>query len=379
MPISARPADQFTRDNLLLGFLVVSFQPALIGGGYGPAVPLGILSGEALQKGVETLALERGDSGPITVDREIISRFEAAFQLETFNFRYDLAQYIFGADTLTAVVADAAAAVTDEPFSIPSVNPFDSLVMLANASIDETTLEVTCGTVTNEAVGTGDGASGGIQGDFGLDFKIKAIGDVTGFTVGGVDESAKLVAGSTPGANEIAIETGEEDSLTTGSGAITFGASEIPANGAAIVATYTPSFSTTGTDIVNLTDFVFDPTLGQIRMLHAAADASPFRLAADSNQQPLEIDYNYNQKAGWNLQPFTQREFEGKASIQHLTDVGVNFDWDAPSVTIRLTDDDLTFGAEDFATATLRMNINDSGGATRYGTLFIADETQAGA
>lgn len=378
MPVETRPADSFTRDNLLLGFSIVEFQPRLAGGTYGTAVQLGILSGETLQKTVETLQLQRGDAGLLTVDREIVSQFEASLALECFNFRADLAQYIFGSATLTAVTADAAAAVTNEEVRLPASSPFSTFVALAHGSIAEASIAVECATITAEAVGTGNGVLGGTQGDFSLDFKIKAIGDVTSFLVNGVEELANLVAGSTPAAGQIAIETGEQDSTTTGSGAITFGASKIPANGAAIVVTYKPSFTTGAGDIVNLTDFVVDPVLGRVRFLDpAGADNSPFRPAG--GEQPLLVDYTYNRKASNTLKPFTQNQFEGKATVRHLPDVGVNFIWTIPSVTLRLTDDDLEFGAEDFATATLQLNINDAGGTDRFGTLAWSSETEAAA
>ena len=372
MPVMTRPSDTFTRDNLLLGFSVVMFTPS----GSSTAVPLGILSSEALQKEVETLQLERGDAGTLTVDREIISKLSVSMAFELFNFKSSVAQYIFGAEDLTVVTADASASGNTD-VTMGATNEFNTFLDLTHGDITESSVEVTFQTITSEAVGTGDGASGGTQGDYSLDQKIKAIGDVTEFLVNGVDEIAKVVAGSTPAAGEIAIEVGEEDSTTTGSGAITFGASEIPANGAAIVATYTPSFSTTGTDIVNLTDFVFDPVQGKIRPLHAGADASPFRLTG--GQAPLNVAYTYNRRASTSLKPFTQTSFEGSAQILHLPDTGVNFVWNIPSATIRLTADDLTFGADDFATASLQMNINDAGGTNRFGTLLLSSETEAGA
>lgn len=372
MPVQPRPSDTFTRDNLLLGFSVVEFTP----NSTGVAVPLGILSGQTLQKEIETLQLERGDAGTLTVDREVVSRFSTNMTFELFNFKADIAQYIFASSVLTPITANAAAAGNGN-YSLPANNAFDQFLDLPNATINESSVEVTFQEVENEAVGTGDGASGGTQGDFALDQKIKAILDVTSFTVNGVEEVSNLVAGSTPLAGEIAIEIGEEDSTTTGSGTITFGASKIPANGATIVATYTPSFSTTGTDIVNLTDFVFDPTLGKIRMLNAGADAGPFRV--DGAEAALNAAYTFNQKAANSLDPFTQLSFEGSAVIRHLPDTGINFIWTIPSATIRVTDDDLTFGAEDFATATMQMNINDAGGSQRFGTLELSSESEANA
>lgn len=380
MPVEPRPSDQFTRDNLLIGFPVVEFTPSLPGGGFGSPVPLGILSGASLQKEIETLALERGDAGIITVDREIVSRLAVSFQVETFNFRQDIAQYIFAAASLSAITANPAQSASSL-VTIPGTNPFDTFLGLDHGEIDESSVAVTFSQIQSEAVGTGDGVLGGTQGDFALRQKIKAIGDVTSFLVNGVEEVGNLVAGSTPTSGQIAIEIGEEDSLATGSGAITFGSSKIPGNGHAIVATYTPSFSTGASDIVNLTDFVLDPLLGRIRFRNAGADASPFRLAADVGSPTLSVAYNYNRRASTEMKPFTQGggAFSGKASIKQLSDLGVNFTWDVPSAQVRITDDELTFGAEDFATAALLLSILDAGGSDRFGTLRLSSEVEAGA
>lgn len=374
MPVEPRATDTYTRDNLLLGFSQVYFTPALTGGGYGTQVPLGILSGQELQKTVETLELERGDAGLITVDRELVSKLTTQFQLQTFNFRKDLAQYIFASSTLTNVTADASASVVNESFALPSTNPFLTFVDLDRGDLDESTIEVTCATITDEAVGTGDGVSN----NFVLDYKVKAVGDVTSVTVGSTSYTP-IASGAAAAGNEVEVVVGEVDgSHPTTSGSLEFhvgGVSTPPPSGQAIVATYTPSFSTTGTDIVNLTDFVVDPILGRIRMLDpTGADNSPFRTTGDS--QPLEIDYDYNRKAHAVLQPFTQNVFEGKAAIKQLTDVGVNFVWSVPSASIRITDDALTFDAADFAVATLILNILDAGGSDRFGTLEWSSESE---
>lgn len=381
MPVETRPTDSFTRDNLLLGFSVVEFEPSLIAGGFGAAVPLGILSGQTLQKEVETLELPRGDAGLITIDRELVSRLSVSMQLQTFNMRSDIFQYIMAATSLTPITADASAAGNTD-LLVPSIDPFDAFSNLDHANLSEASIAVTFQAITSEAVGTGDGATGGTQGDFNLEQKIKAIGDVTVFLVGGVDETAKLVVGSTPTANEIAIEIGEEDSTTTGAGAITFGSGEIPANGAAIVATYTPSFS--GADFENAglaasldNDYVLDPVLGKLRWLREAADDTPFRLLGAN--AGMNVAYTYNRRASQSLQPFTKNQFDGRATIRHLPDIGINFIWTIPSATIRITDDDLTFGAEDFGVGTLQLNINDAGGSNRFGTLLLSSETESAA
>ena len=329
MPVQPRAGDTFTRDNLLLGFSQIFFTPT-----GGTEVPMGILSSQAMNKVVETLQLPKGDSGTITIDREIVSRIEPTWTLETFNMRSDVARFIFGSDVITSVTADATAAGSTN-LTLNADDPFDAYLSLTHGDILESSVAITCQQRVSESVGTGDGATGGTQGDFALDFKIKAIGDVTVFLVGGVDEIAKVVVGSTPAAGEIAIEIGEEDSPVTGSGAITFGASEIPADGAAIVATYTPSFS--GADYANPGDFQFAPILGQIRFLHAGADVSPFRLTGD--KQPMTVTYTYDRKAHVIFQPFRQNSFDGAAVIRHLPDVGVNFVWPIPSATVRVTDE----------------------------------------
>lgn len=375
MPVEPLPSDIFTKGNLVVGFPYVEFTPISAAGVKGVPVPLGILQGFEYARDIALATLRRGDKGFQTIDRELVSRFEPFFTITTYNFKANIAQYIMASDVATAVAAGVTAASTS--LLLQQTNPFNVFNDLTHGDIVESSVEVTFQTITNEAVGTGDGASGGTQGDYSLDQKIKAIGDVTGFTVGGVDKSGILVAGSTPTAGQIAIEVGEEDSTTTGSGAITFGSGEIPANNAAIVATYTPSFSTTGTDIVNLTDFVFDPLVGRIRFRHAGADASPFRLTGD--QAPLNVAYNYNRRAHTLFNYGQQLQSDGEAVIKLLTNVGSNFIHRISSATIRITDQPLVFGAEDFVRATMRMNVNDAGGSAPFGTIEWSSEAEAAA
>lgn len=379
MPVEPRSTDDFTRDNLLLGFSQVFFTPSLSGGGFGTDVPLGILSGEELQKEVELLELPRGDAGIITIDRELVSRLGVSIQFQSFNFRADLARYIFASSSTTDVVADPAASVSSDLVTLPDTDTFDTFLNLSNGRIDEGTVEVTFAQVQDEAVGSGQGGTfGESTGDFSLDEKIKAIGDVTSFTIAGVDRTGDLVSGDSPLAGEIGIVIGEDDSpAASRSGNITFPSGEAPASGAALVATYTPSFSTTAADIVNQTDFVFDPLLGKIRLLNAGADDSPFRPTGDSpGGTVLNVAYDYERIASVQLKPFTQPTFEGKAVIKHLPDVGINFIWTIPSASIRIGDEALTFDASAFATATLVLNVLDAGGSDRFGTLAISSEPQ---
>ena len=367
MPIESRPSDVFTKDNLLIGFSVVEFTPALSGGGYGTPVQIGILSGQELQKEIELIQLQRGDSGSLTVDREIISSIEVKMQIEVFNFKADIAELIFGSADGVIVAADATATVANDTFTIPNTgaDAERTFVDLSNGDIDETTFvgsSVTCATVTDEAVGTGDGVIGTTSGDFALDFKVNDFNDLTTVTVGGA--SVTPVTGSSPLAGQVTVVGG------TGALSSNLDFGTIPTNGAAIVATYTPAFT-----FANLTDYVVDPILGRIRMLAVNTEATD-KLRGN---QPMFADYDYNQRATTNLTPFTRTQVDGKCTIKHLTDIGINFIWTIPSATILITDDALTFGAEEFSTATLALNVNDAGGTDRFGTLQLASETEANA
>jgi len=368
MPVQPRSTDTYTRDNLLLGFSQVEFTPKLTAGGYGTPIPLGILSGQELQKEIELLELPRGDAGLITIERELVSRLAVSLQLETFNFRADLAQLLLASSSITPVTAAAAQAVVNELVNVPSgSNAARTFTPLSKADIDEATVVVDAAPLVDEAVGTGNGTLGGTTGDYALDYKILVIGDVTEFLVGGVDETVNLVAGTTPTAGQIAISVG----ATATSGQITFGSSKIPANGAAIVASYEPSFNLVESLGTANPDVVIDPLLGRLRFPDLGSATSELKAG-----QPVEVDYNYNRKASNTLKPFTQTQFEGKATIKHLTDVGVNFVWDIPSASIRITDDALTFDAEDFAVGTMIMNVLDAGGTDRFGTLNLSSEPE---
>jgi len=376
MPVQPRPSDTFTRGNLMYGLPIVDFTP-LESGVYGTTVPLGILSEASFQKVVEVLQLPRGDSGPITIDREIVSRLEHSLSVQTFNFRSDIAQYIFGASTLTSVSADPTKSVTGDSVNLPPTDPFNRFVDLANGDLDESTVAVTCDTITDEAVGTGDGASN----DYQLDYKIEDAADVSSITVGGTAYTPVNNGSETGVGNEALLIVGETDGAhPTGSGSIVFevgGVATAPASGAAILATYTPGFS--GADFTLNTDFQVDPYLGRIRFLDpAGADNSPFRATGES--QPMLVAYDYDQKAHVSFQPGTQPQTDGKATIKLLPDpVGINLVWTVNSATIRLTDDELAFSSENFATATLILTIQDAGEPNRWGTVQLSSEAEANA
>jgi hypothetical protein len=378
MPVEPRPPDQFTRDNLLLGFSTVEFEPSLSGGGFGAPVELGILSSEALQKDVEILELERGDAGTLTVDREVISKLKPSFQVETFNMRSDVARYVFGSDVVTAVTADAAAAITDDPVTAPSgADATRTFLGLAQSDIDATSISADGTAIVAENVTnvTGDGTT---LGDYQLAFKIGALGDIT--LLRELDSNGALVrtfvpqAGAPTGEFEAQVQVG----VAADSGQMDL--NQAVAAGNTIEATYDPTLA--GVDDDNTAaaaDYILDPLLGRVMFRRLDTFASPDALSAFREGQPVDFDYAYDRKASTTLQPFRQNSFDGRVTIRHLTDIGVNFVWTIPSATIRLTDDDLTFGAEDFATATLILNINDAGGTDRFGSLALSSEPQAAA
>ena len=367
MPVQPRPADAFTRGALLLGFSVIEFTPT---GSIVP-VPLGILASESLQKEVETLPLEDGSAGLLTVNRELISRFAPSMSLELFNFSPQVARFILGSDIATPVVAEPAAAESVDVTVQLGVPAPAFLALGAFGDIDESMVAPIVAPIVDEIVGVGAAGVGGTQGDFALNSKVLVIGDVSTITVAGV--SIPVVAGSTPAVGEVAVEVGLEDDIVTGSGALTFGTNVIPAVGEQILATYSPSFTLT----LN-TDFTVDPIFGRIRFIKSGADAGAFR-AVPANDVVMRVPFEYARRASTTLNPFQQLTFDWSAVIRHLPDVGINFIWPIPSVTIRITDDDLEFGAEDFARAALQLNINDAGGTTRFGQIALSSEAESAA
>lgn len=378
MPVQARPADQFTRDNLLLGFSTVEFEPKLTAGGFGAAVPMGILAGEALQKEVEILELERGDAGIITVDREIISKLKASLQIETFNLRANVARYVFGSDILTAVVADAAAAVTDDPIvALTGADATRTFLSLAFADVAAGSFTVNGDAIVAENVTnvTGDGTT---DGDYQLQYKVTDFADVS--LLRELDASGTLVRTFVPQAGE---PTSEFEAQVTGGLGVGSGDLDLfqaVAAGNTIEATYQPTLVGVEDDNTAATaDYIIDPLLGNIMFRRLDTFASPDAVSAFREGQPTLADYTYSRKASTTLNPFRQPNFDGRATIRHLPDTGVNFIWTIPSATLRLTDDDLTFGSDDFATATLVLLINDAGGTTRFGTLALSSEVESAA
>jgi hypothetical protein len=387
MPVEARPDDQFTRGNLLLGFSTVEFEPVLPAGGFGPAVEMGILASEALQKDVTLLELERGDAGTLTVDREVISKLKPSFKIESFNLRDDVSRFIFASDVATAVVADAAAAVTGDLVTAPTgTDATRTFLSLTQADIDATTgLSATGAAIVSETVNGSGALNGAVMGDFSLAYKITDDGDVSEIKV--VD-SAGVETAYTPIDTGSETGVGNEAVLDTGGVAATSGDIRLDVGGtptdiaasSSLVCSYNPTI--VGADDDNsaaVADYIIDPLLGRIMFRRLDTLASPDGASAFREGQPVDVDYLYSRKASTTLQPFRQTSFDGRVTIRHLTDIGINFVWDIPSATIRVTDDDLTFGAEDFGVATLILNINDAGGTQRFGTLALSSEAQAAA
>ena len=382
MPVETRPADAFTRDSLLIGFSVVTFTPTLPAGGPGAPISLGILSSQALTKEVELLALNQGNAGTLTVDREIVSQLKVKMDIETFNWTEDVAQLVLAAASSTPVSADAAQAVTDEAVTVPS----GQATLLANSQqfsdlnnglIDDTaSLVLTCAPVTEIILGDGTGDT---PGDYALKYKPLVFGDVTAATetvtaTGVVTRTFSMVDTTSAGATELGVQ----DGVIATSGDLDL--SQVVPVGSQLNITYTPTHTLEEDFDAASPDMLLDPLLGRVRFPNIDSAAAKDATSAIRTTQPLLLDYTYNRLAHHTMQPFTQGglSFDGTATIKHLTDVGVNFLWTIPSVTLLVTDEDVSFGAEDFATASLQMNINDAGGSDRFGTLLLSTETEAG-
>ncbi len=379
MPLEARGSDTFTRDNLLLGFSTVEFTPR-VAGVLGTPVDLGLLSGQEMAKEVNLLTLPDGRAGTVSVNRELLSSLEPSFNLSTFNFEKATALYIFGASSLTDVVADAAAAVTDEGVTVPAGSLASStFANLVNGEIDDTAgnLTLTCAPIVDEAVGTGDGTSGDGSGDFALAFKPALIAEVTAVTVAGVTYTPIAVAAAAAGLEvEIVVGVG----ATSGDMQFFSGGVAADVTGA-ILATYTPVPALEEDFAATSPDMLLDPLLGRIRFPLIDSAASKDGSSLIRQGQNLLLDYLYSRKAHTTMQPFTQGGgvYEGMATIKHLPDVGINFIWTVPAASIRIDDNALTFGSDDFGVGTIVLNILDAGGSDRYGTMQLANETEAGA
>ena len=364
MSVQPRPIDTITVDFLQLGMPFIEFAPALQSGAFGPFRNLGIVDTAEVAKTIELATLRSAQSGVSVKVRELVRQFDAQLNVGLFQHSPENMQFMFGSESLVDVVANPAASVVGDPFRLTD-EPQDFLD-LGNQLVDEATVVVTADSIIDEAVGVGAGGTfGETQGDFALDFKIFAIGDVSSYIerLGGVDTErvTDLVAGGAPMAGEIGIIIG---SGATG-GEITYPGGEAPASGTQIIVDYEPTFTTT----LN-TDFSTDPIPGRIRLFDFNGGSDPFR-----NFQPMEADYDHVLVAHDELKPYTQFVFSGKTRVRLLTDVGINIIWDIPSSSVRLTDDAFVFNRDEFQITPLIIDILDAGGSARFGTLQLFPET----
>lgn len=370
-----RPVDNVTDINLLAGLPYFTFTPELTGGGFGSPVPLGIVDAAALAKTVTLQQLKDHGSGSGRIVRELVSELEATLNIGVFNWQAEVFRFAMASATLTALSAGTKTA-TAEAFSLTGSGDAlgDVFIDLVNRDIRDgfgseiTTLDTA--TITDEVVGTGQGGTfGEVAGDFALDFAIgTSAADITGYTetLNGVpnDRTGDLVDGA-PTAGQIGITIGTGAT----SGEITYPSGEAPAAGIVITCTYQPSSAATFTEN---TDFSVDPIPGRIRVTKGTGTPGGLR-----DLQPMVATYDYNGFAGQQLAPFTQNVFQGKGELLHMPDVGVNFVWQIPKLSIKINDDELAFSKDSFAVLNLAITLLDNGGTSPYGLIDIYDELAA--
>ena len=379
MPVEARSPDVFTRDHLLLGFSKIEFRPR-VAGVLGDVVDLGILSAQEMAKEVNLLTLPDGSAGTVSVAREALSSLEPSFNLASFNFSPDVAKFIFGAPSTTDVSAEAAAAATDEVIVIPTgSDAARSFVPLVNGDVDDTdaNLTLTAQEVTEVIAGDGTGDS---SGDYQLAYKPFVFGDVTAATqtntsTGALVRTFSIVDTTSAGATELGVD----DGVVATSGDLDM-FQTMPV-GDQLNVTYTPSHNLVEDFDAADPDMLLDPLLGRIRFPNLDTFASPDATSAIRQGQTVLLDYLWNRKAHVTMKPFTQGGgvFEGTATIKHLPDIGINFIWTIPNASIRIDDNALTFGSDDFAVGSIVLNILDAGGTDRYGTIQLSSEVESAA
>ncbi len=371
--IEPLPSDPFTRLNVLLGLPNVTFTE-INQGVRGIPVPLGILDAATLQKELTNLRLLRRDSGLAVADREIINEFTAGFEVQTLSFRENIARFLIGSSSTEAVSANSAQQVTAERLVIPTgARASSAFVNLANADVDDTpaNLVLTPAPVLDELVGVGDGTGGTGTGDFALAFKPFILTDLRRLqeinpTTGQIVRNYSFNTTAPTAANEAQISLG----ATATSGQITL--FQAVGSGNELRADYVPTHQLEEDLNAGSPDMILDPLFGRIRFPNLNGATDPLRAG-----QAVLLTYRYDRRAGTRLRPFTQLQFEGEARIVQQGGIGVNFIWDIPSTTIAVTNDDVTFGTDDFTRGTLRLSINDAGGTDRFGTVLWADENQA--
>lgn len=241
MPVQTRPTDSDQLTNTFFGMPVVEFAPALSGGGFGPFQLMGNIDSTELANELERITLSNSQAGTSATILEIVSQIDPQFNVDTFTLSADIMQKILGSQAVTPVSADPVAAITDEVVTL--TQDTEDFIDLANADLNSGSAVVTPGLVSDEQVGIGDGTTGNTSGDFSLDYKAQAVGDVSELT---------STSGSTVTTYTVvavgAASTGDEAELVVGtdsdSGDLQFfsGGGAVNVTGT-IEATYTPTFS----------------------------------------------------------------------------------------------------------------------------------------
>lgn len=366
MSVVARPVDTITKDNLFIGLPIILFERLLSDGSYDVPRNLGIVDSAELQKVVNVAQLRNVSSGVSVLEREVVRQLEPSLVLGIFNFE-PANMRLFMSSSILDTVASSVVVVTDDEFTVP--DDFDKFGNLANRDLTtEPLTALTYKEIEDEAVGTGDGTSGDTSGDFWLDFSVAAVGDVTSLTVAGVPYTP-IAVGAAASGNEVEVVVGA--SATSGDLRFAVGGGYVNVTGA-IVATYQPSHTLT-----NLTHYILDPYEGRVRILGGVGDGGEFLTNNRGTGQILLADYSFSQPDETQMTPFDQSTFEGRATIQQLTDVGINFIWDVPSVSIRVNDDAFAWNAEDFAVGSMTMNLlaDPAAPSVPFGTLRQFPET----
>ena len=376
MPAQTRPTDgdTITIDHLLIGMPFLEFTPT-VGGVAQQPVNLGVVDSAELTKELNEIALTSSQSGSSVALRKLINSIDLSFAVGVFNWAPAVQQFALGSSSLTAVVADAAVAVTDETIVTTADN--EDYLALANSGLNSASVVVTPTPVVDEAVGTGTGALGSILGDYEIDYPITLVADLTSVT------STDPTTGTVRTWDAVAIAaaaTGDEVEVSVANDAtngqlqffVSNVAFDIP-SGHTIVASYAPTQTLTE-GVAATDDYIVDLKNGRIQIRHDAAKGVDTQVLPG---QSVDVDYTWVRNEYTELKPFTQTTFSGTARIRHLADTGINLIWDVPSAQIAVTDDALAFADDDFAVANIALSILDAGGTDRFGTVKLYSETQA--
>jgi hypothetical protein len=376
MPAQPRPTDgdTITIDNLLIGMPFIEFTPSVNGVPQQP-VNLGVVDSAELAKELNEIALTSSQSGAQVALRKLINSIDLVFSVGVFNWAPAVQQFALGSSTLSEVVADAAAVVTDETV-VSTADPEDYLG-LANVALNSGSVTVTPTPVVAENVGTGNGSLGANFGDFEIDYPITLVSDLTSVTTtdpatGAVRIWSVVAVAAAVTGDEVEVDV----SNTATNGELAFFVNNVGFNipsGHTIAASYAPTQTLTEGVGAN-DDYIVDLKNGRIQIRHDAAKGVDTQLLPG---QSVDVDYTYVEKSYTSLKPFTQTTFSGTARIRHLADVGINMIWDVPSASIAITDDALAFADDDFAVSNISVNVLDAGGVDRFGTIQLYSETQA--